>query len=288
MDEVLEKFCKRLVALDMDIFCLRKKKLALDEDKWITTHARESKKGTHVLIDGKTGEIKAGMGGKFNGTRISEVRKSFVGPKTPSTSTSKAKKTSSSMANKTFILKNGLEARIDYTGSYMPERPIDGGYGGIEKEKYYEDFTVTILKDGKEVGKANLNDFFTPTDEPDGINLTGHIQTPDGKMAKIKVKNSALSTEQLRKEAEKLSEENANSDIKRLKEAENNAKKQQEINMAKNILTIRNVFPDEKARKAWIKKYNDINNEGGEGYIPRTTTTAKVEWAKKILSSSNN
>ena len=48
-------------------------KLALDADKWVTTKP-ENRKGRHILINGETGEIKAGLGGKFNGTPISNLR----------------------------------------------------------------------------------------------------------------------------------------------------------------------------------------------------------------------
>ena len=56
--------------------------LAQDADKWITVHPNgPENKGTPVRIDSDTGEIKAGMGGKFNGQKISEARKSFTGPR---------------------------------------------------------------------------------------------------------------------------------------------------------------------------------------------------------------
>lgn len=55
-----------------------------DADKWITVKPNGAEnKGSHVKIDEATGEVKAGMGGKFTGQRISEVRKDFTGPKTP-------------------------------------------------------------------------------------------------------------------------------------------------------------------------------------------------------------
>ena len=57
--------------------------LAMDS-RWITVKPNgEENKGTPVKID-ESGRIEAGMGGKFNGTKINEVRKSFVGAKTPS------------------------------------------------------------------------------------------------------------------------------------------------------------------------------------------------------------
>lgn len=55
-----------------------------DGDKWITVHPNgKDSKGSPVKIDEVTSEIKAGMGGKFNGDKITEIRKDFTGPKTP-------------------------------------------------------------------------------------------------------------------------------------------------------------------------------------------------------------
>ena len=57
--------------------------LAMDS-RWITVKPNGSEnKGSPVKID-ESGRIEAGMGGKFNGEKINEVRKSFVGAKTPS------------------------------------------------------------------------------------------------------------------------------------------------------------------------------------------------------------
>ena len=53
------------------------------DDRWITVKPNgPDKKGRPALID-ESGVVKAGMGGKFNGQKINEIRKSFVGPKSP-------------------------------------------------------------------------------------------------------------------------------------------------------------------------------------------------------------
>lgn len=53
------------------------------DDKWITVKPNGAKgKGSPVKIDDE-GRIVAGMGGKFKGEKINEIRKSFNGPKTP-------------------------------------------------------------------------------------------------------------------------------------------------------------------------------------------------------------
>lgn len=36
--------------------------------------------------------------------------------------------------------------------------------------------------------------------------------------------------------------------------------------------------------KAWRKQYNDLHNEGGEGYIPERITVEQLEYAKKVLA----
>lgn len=61
---------------------LIEKCFAADADTWITVKPNgEEHTGRHVKIDGETGVIKAGMGGKFNGQKISEARSSFTGPR---------------------------------------------------------------------------------------------------------------------------------------------------------------------------------------------------------------
>jgi hypothetical protein len=96
--QILDQFCKKIVAQDMDIFGLRGN-VAEDDSKWITVHpggkgpkvdGSGDKGGTPVLIDNDTGRILGGMGGKFTGQKINEIKKSFVGPKTPSQQTLQA------------------------------------------------------------------------------------------------------------------------------------------------------------------------------------------------------
>ena len=51
-------------------------KLTQDEAKWITVKPNgEKARGRHALIDGETGQILGGMGGKFNGKHITKANK---------------------------------------------------------------------------------------------------------------------------------------------------------------------------------------------------------------------
>ena len=64
------------------------------DDKWITVKPNgENAKGRPVLL-GDNGEIKGGMGGKFNGQKISEARKGFTGPRITNTQREEAKQKS--------------------------------------------------------------------------------------------------------------------------------------------------------------------------------------------------
>jgi hypothetical protein len=44
------------------------------------------------------------------------------------------------------------------------------------------------------------------------------------------------------------------------------------------------VFEDENERRKWRKHYNNLHNEGGDGYIPMSATKADVEYAKKRIA----
>jgi hypothetical protein len=45
-------------------------------------------------------------------------------------------------------------------------------------------------------------------------------------------------------------------------------------------------LPTPEEAKKWRKAYNNFNNEGGEGYIPKVVTAQQVEWAKKVLGEA--
>ena len=63
-------------AYGLGIAWARNKGMAFDADKWITVKPNgPENKGTPVKIDSDTGEVKAGMGGKFNGKHISAATK---------------------------------------------------------------------------------------------------------------------------------------------------------------------------------------------------------------------
>ena len=81
------------VAYGMGRAYAKSQSMAQDTDKWITVHPNGAEgKGRPVLIDEYTGEVKGGMGGKFNGQKIGEARASFSGPRITSKQRDEAKK----------------------------------------------------------------------------------------------------------------------------------------------------------------------------------------------------
>jgi hypothetical protein len=36
----------------------------------------------------------------------------------------------------------------------------------------------------------------------------------------------------------------------------------------------------------WVERYNNVMNEGGEGYVPEMVAVEQLEWARKVLSDS--
>lgn len=125
--------------------------LAMDS-RWITVKPNGAEnKGSPVKID-ESGRIEAGMGGKFNGEKINEVRKSFVGAKTPSKEhlAAAAKPKSEKKPTAKVKLK---ETHIQIKEPIKAEKSIFGGYWveGMPKNSSIDRNDVTV-KNGYIVG----------------------------------------------------------------------------------------------------------------------------------------
>ena len=125
--------------------------LAMDS-RWITVKPNGAEnKGSPVKID-ESGRIEAGMGGKFNGEKINEVRKSFVGPKTPSKEhlAAVAKPKSEKKPPAKVKLK---ETHIQIKEPIKAEKSIFGGYWveGMPENSSIDRNDVTV-KNGYIVG----------------------------------------------------------------------------------------------------------------------------------------
>lgn len=138
------------VAYSMGCRPAKRKELASDAAKWITVHpggkgpksnGKGNKGGTPVLIDSESGRIIGGMGGKFTGRKIGEVRKSFVGPLTPASGSS-PKKTESAKKPSSGPISANMSAVSKWAGDgtlapyqYLRQKKNELG---LEKEQRRE------------------------------------------------------------------------------------------------------------------------------------------------------
>ena len=103
--------------LQNEVLKMRRKKAMDAKERWITVHPNGAEnKGRHVKIDGKTGEIKAGMGGRYNGQKISEASKSFIGARITSQQREVANKKAKEreLANQAKKEKTNAKVYTDY------------------------------------------------------------------------------------------------------------------------------------------------------------------------------
>lgn len=85
----------------------RAKRLLAMDNRWITVKPNGAEnKGTPVEID-DSGRVVKGMGGKFKGEKINEIRKDFVGAKTPSKEQLEKPKKQKSKKKDTNLVTNG-------------------------------------------------------------------------------------------------------------------------------------------------------------------------------------
>lgn len=130
------------------------RQLLAQDNKWITVKPNGSEgKGAHVEID-ESGRVTKGMGGKFNGTKISEVRKSFVGAKTPSqehlskSASKKSESTPSSNSAKTNIGHIAKETDKPSSNPVTTEPKIPDWYAEI-RNKHSDPYWNGKFYDGK-------------------------------------------------------------------------------------------------------------------------------------------
>nr|DAF55531.1 MAG TPA: hypothetical protein [Myoviridae sp. ctLYp5] len=127
------------------------RRLLAQDNKWITVKPNGSEgKGAHVEID-ESGRVTKGMGGKFNGTKINEVRKSFVGAKTPSQE--QLNKSNQKTTKKPSAKINLKETHIQIKQPIKAEKSIFGGYrvDGMPDNASIDKSLVTV-KNGHIVG----------------------------------------------------------------------------------------------------------------------------------------
>ncbi len=178
------------------------------------------------------------------------------------------------------INKNGKTVRFEI----VAERGIldwaDKAEGFSGFYKTYERDEVVVFVDGKQFEKGSFQDYR-------GVNIQG-ISLPQGAVAKIGSK-MLLSPEMAEMignlVAEARAEAETDEEYRTLK-AKNEAKKTEA--KAKEAARIVAAFEAGKCLKSYAeaKRYNDIHNEGGDGYVPEVITPEDYQTAKALVENN--
>ena len=107
-------------------------------DKWITVKPNGQNNTGRPALIGEGGVIKGGMGGKFNGEKISEVRKDFTGAKTPKGLKDSLEQKPKAKAKSKVKLKEGhvlLENPVSFEKDAWGDYKVKGVSGSISKKE---------------------------------------------------------------------------------------------------------------------------------------------------------
>lgn len=256
--------------------------IAQDADKWITVKPNGPEhKGAHVKIDGETGEVKAGMGGKFTGQKISEVRKDFTGPKTP-----KGYKKPEQSKQET---KTGVQTKRDAQGRPIaPERPDFMG-SGYWNGKFYSDSRIFVDGKQKKLSAEQVQQVKQWQSEYNQFKKDRELDTKTAPKTYLNVKyedrNEAKASgakwdpaakkwywdKRSGEMPESLGRFTQKSTAPSSLAQGNSAHKTQTSQAAPSSMTDREL-------RAQAKRYDDIFNEGGEGYNPYRAEQENRSW----------
>ena len=147
--------------------------LAQDSEKWITIGTKKSdgdktSGGKHVLIDGETGKILGGLGGKFNGRKINQIHKAAVKPQ---------------RSAKSAGINLTLPAKIDQ--SHILQNRDRSTIGSIQQ--------INAIAQSPDYGRMSISRDFGSgapviaygTYPPETLGRTSYAITPDGKRYKV-------------------------------------------------------------------------------------------------------
>lgn len=167
---------------------------------------------------------------------------------------------------------------------YMEETEHDlDGWKVKGKPEPRTDANLELWLDGKKIDSCWDINFWKIIDTSQGIKKVWGLKVGMSDEQAIKV-------EAFLKD---VVESGKTEEVKAYEKAKTGKGKQEEIERAQEVIeasktTRKNadgtLMTMEQA-KAWRKRYNDINNEGGEGYIPSIVTQEQYDWAKQVLAN---
>jgi hypothetical protein len=191
-----------------------------------------------------------------------------------------------------------MEAVLHYEAVYIPSKLIDGGFGGETPEDIYESRYAMVYINGNLAGKvlSEMGDFRALGDSPEdqeakkmGATIRCDVRGEEN----LHLVTSGITIKEIDAGWEELYDQ-APEDVKRIKAARKDAERRREVGEARKALALvdrtmkvfKGHLPTTEEVRKWRRAYNNLHNEGGEGYIPEVVTAGKVEWAKEVLAEA--
>lgn len=204
---------------------------------------------------------------------------------------------------------NGFEVvvKID-CGRTMVEKSYDGCQ--LDKKlSEWEEIDAVSTRDGVEI-KHYLRDFHLRENDAFEVTIPAQVKETmnkynaygsvsghgyvNGKSVYITLVLDEATYKGLKKAVEEDLVENTTIEAQEEINKVNNKKREDEVEEARSVLedannTITNKdgsLMSNKEALEWVKSYNNVNNEGGEGIVPRIITKETVEQAKEVINSA--
>lgn len=185
--------------------------------------------------------------------------------------TNAACKKSKSLTKKYALREN---AYLEIIVTFFEDELTSDGYVMGKEVKHYDE--VKIYVDGKYVAKGDR--LFICNTELQGVEVT--------RIGDKYVRGQHA--DQIIAIIDELTDELAPQFDEQTTTQKPEIEQQEKINRAEKIMETVKTYDKihtPESWKAYITSYNNINNEGGEGYLPPTPyLTSDVEWAKKVLN----
>jgi hypothetical protein len=173
---------------------------------------------------------------------------------------------------------NHIELRAECR-TYMSvvTRDLDGDVFEAGKEP----FTMANLElwvDGKLIDRCHDINYWQIMDAPGGIKVIRGLKVG-------MVPEQAVIVEKFLQD---IIEEGIEDEVKEYKAQKAAEEKAERIAKAKEIIAQASTYTQPLMTRAeyrkWRKWYNNLHNEGGDGYIPYRVTVEEYEWAQKVLA----
>lgn len=140
---------------------------------------------------------------------------------------------------------------------------------------------LELWVDGKKMDSCSNINFWQIIDTRQGVKKVWGLNVGMNDEQALRVEAFLNEVIESGKDEEVTAYENAEAEKENLKKIEQ-AKKVVEAAKTTRKNEDGTLMTREQAR-AWQKRYNDINNEGGDGYIPSVVTQEQYDRAKRIL-----